>query len=76
MGDMNLDEQMKYLNEYCHKASYDVQIDTFDDLGLFQLVNFMTWSRLLNIIWRKLQWKNRCGFSWIYFTQKYLTILA
>ena len=53
LGDFNLDENKKYLNDYSHRLYYEELIDTFDPLGLIQIVDFNTWSRLVNGVWRK-----------------------
>ena len=48
LGDFNLNEEMKYNNEYSHKSYYDELNLTFDPLGLIQLVDFETWRRVVN----------------------------
>ena len=52
LGDFNLNENMKFSNEYSHKSYYDELNDKFDPLGLIQLVEFETWRRLVNGQWR------------------------
>ena len=52
LGDFNLNETMKYTNNYSHKAYYDELSQAFDPLGIIQLVDFVTWKRLVNGVWR------------------------
>ena len=52
LGDFNLNENMKYQQDYSHKAYYEELMQTFEPLGLIQLVNFETWRRLVNGVWR------------------------
>ena len=48
LGDFNLNENMKYNNDYSHKSYYDELHSVFDPLGLEQLVDFETWRRVVN----------------------------
>ena len=41
-------EDLKYCSDYSHKSYYDDLVETFDPLGLIQLVEFETWKRLVN----------------------------
>ena len=52
LGDFNLNEAMKYNNDYSHKSYYDELDEIFDQLGLVQMVEFETWSRSVNGIMR------------------------
>ena len=45
-------ERKKYLNEYSHKLYYDDLEESVDNYGLIQLVDYDTWSRLVNGTWR------------------------
>ena len=48
LGDFNLNEEMKFSNTYSHKSYYDELNLAFDPMGLIQIVDFTTWSRLVN----------------------------
>ena len=54
LGDFNLDENKKYHQDYSHRSRtyYEELINTFEPAGLHQLVEFETWSRLVNGVWR------------------------
>ena len=52
MGDFNLDERIKYLNSYGNKAYYEDLIGVVEGLELLRMVNFDTWSRLINGEWK------------------------
>ena len=52
IGDFNLNEDLKFSNEYSHKSYYDELNQVFDPHGLVQLVDFTTWRRLVNGVWR------------------------
>ena len=52
MGDFNLDEKMKYHSSYTNRWYYEELITVFEDLELVQLVDFETWSRLINGNWK------------------------
>ena len=52
VGDFNLDENKKFKNDYAYKSYYDLLDEHFDPLNLVQLVEFETWSRLVNGTWR------------------------
>ena len=52
LGDFNLNETMKFSNDYSHKHYYNELNFAFDPLGLIQLVDFNTWRRLVNGSWR------------------------
>ena len=42
LGDFNLNDTMRYSNDYSHKSYFDELNPVFDNLGLFQLVDFIT----------------------------------
>ena len=52
LGDFDLDEKKKYKNDYAYKSYYEFLNEYFDPLNLIQLVEFETWSRLVNGTWR------------------------
>ena len=52
LGDFNLNDEMRYSNDYSHKSYFDELNPVFNNLGLFQLVDFITWRRLVNGDWR------------------------
>ena len=52
LGDFNLNETMKFSNDYSHKSYFDELRLVFDPLGLIQMVEFETWKRLVNGVWR------------------------
>ena len=52
LGDFNLNETLRYSNDYSHKSYFDELNPVFDNLGLIQLVDFITWRRLVNGVWR------------------------
>ena len=52
LGDFNLNEAMKFNNDYSHKSYYDELNTIFDRLGLIQMVEFETWRRSVNGIMR------------------------
>ena len=54
LGDFNLNEAMKYNNDYSHKSYYDEIISVFYPMGLVQLVEFETRRRIVNGILRTL----------------------
>ena len=43
---------MKYRSDYSHKAYYEDLVNTFEPIGLIQLVDFVTWRRLVEGTWR------------------------
>ena len=43
---------MKYNINYANKWHFEKLAESFDDCGLVQLVEFDTWSRLVNGHWR------------------------
>ena len=45
IGDFNLNEEQKYDHEYTHRAYFEILNETFDPMGLIQMVDFHTWSR-------------------------------
>ena len=48
MGDFNLDENQKNEDNYRNHHLYEILNESFDTLNLLQLINFPTWSRLIN----------------------------
>ena len=48
VGDFNLDYNKIFNSEYQHKLLYQKLTNTFENLNLIQLVEFNTWSRLIN----------------------------
>ena len=52
LGNFNLNEEMKYRRDYSHSAYYNELIETFDPLGLVQLVDFTNWRRLTKGVWK------------------------
>ena len=48
LGDINLDYNKIYNNAYPFSHLFDHLLETFNPLGLQQLVNFETWSRFVN----------------------------
>ena len=60
LGDFNLNEAMKYNNDYSHKSYYDELNSVFDPLGLIQLVEFETWRRIVNGTLRTLTLDHVC----------------
>ena len=48
LGDFNLNEVLKFSNDYSHKSYYDELITVFNTLGLIQMVEFETWRRFVN----------------------------
>ena len=53
MGDFNLDERKRLNNEYSHKVYYELLDQEFEQMGFIQVVNFTTWSRMVNGEWRE-----------------------
>ena len=52
LGDFNLDENKRYINNYSHKQYFEDLNDTVDPFGMIQFVDFNTWSRLVSGVWR------------------------
>ena len=52
LGDFNLDENKRYMHNYSHKLYFKDLNSTVDPFGMIQLVDFNTWSRLVNGAWR------------------------
>ena len=52
LGDFNLDENKKYRIDYAYRSYYESLDEHFDQLNLVQLVEFETWSRLVQGTWR------------------------
>ena len=48
LGDFNLNEDLKFNNDYSHKSYYDELTGVFDTIGLIQMVDFETWRRSVN----------------------------
>ena len=48
VGDFNLDHSKKYDVTYSHKNYFTTLNEEFDQLQLLQIVNFHTWSRVIN----------------------------
>ena len=46
-GDFNLDDSKKFNINYSHHALFKLLIDSFDPLGLQQLITFPTWERFV-----------------------------
>ena len=44
---------MKYQNNYSNKWYNDVLTEKFEELEVVQLVDFVTWQRLVNGEWRQ-----------------------
>ena len=49
---VNLDENKKYRIDYAYRSYYESLDEHFDQLNLVQLVEFETWSRLVQGTWR------------------------
>ena len=47
-GDFNLDFAKKYAPDYANRYLFKSMENYVDELGLEQLVEFQTWSRLVN----------------------------
>ena len=47
-GDFNLDDLKRYSHSYTNKNLFEILNSTFDDLNLYQLVEFPTWQRIVN----------------------------
>ena len=52
LGDFNLNESMRYSQDYSHKEYFLEMMNLFDPMGLVQMVEFETWKRLINGTWR------------------------
>ena len=48
LGDFNLDDSKRNSFDYRHKNLFELQNETFEQLNLYQQVNFPTWQRIIN----------------------------
>ena len=48
VGDFNLDDSKRHSINYTNHAMFNTLLETFEPLGLQQLINFPTWERLIN----------------------------
>jgi hypothetical protein len=53
MGDFNLDAEMQYRIDYPHNRLYNMLNDIIEQFNLIQLVDFPTWSRTINNIYKQ-----------------------
>ncbi len=52
LGDFNLDDNKKYMNSYSHKLYFEELNEKIENKGFIQMVEFETWTRLVNGTWR------------------------
>jgi hypothetical protein len=48
LRDFNIDHSKKYINTYVNKHLFTLFDDIMSHLGLYQHINFPTWSRMIN----------------------------
>ena len=48
LGDFNIDFRKRYMVDYVSRYLFEDFDDALSNFGLEQLVNFVTWSRLVN----------------------------
>ena len=52
MGDFNIDFNKRYAVDYVHRCLFDDFDVALSNFGLEQLIDFVTWSRLVNNVYK------------------------